>query len=161
STDVFQSDSGNKPLYYQHSFGVGSGTLNVKAPSSTSTGVYYFVVGAHDSASTGNYSLTINQLPSFMQLSGTNLTINGNQLGANATETLRITTDNQGRIQVSLNGQTAQFEPWQISSITVNSLGGSNTINVDALPKSVSLALNLSNANTLNFSANGQNLDQI
>jgi hypothetical protein len=156
NTDVVKSDNGNKLVYYSHSFTADLPSLSVKTGTS-----YYFVVGAHDSKSTGNYSLTINQLPSLMQLSGSNLSINGNQLGANANETLRINTDNQGRIQVTLNDQTAQFEPWQISSITVNSLGGTNTINVDALPKSVSLALNLSNANTVNFSGNGLNLDQI
>jgi hypothetical protein len=136
STDLLQADNGNKLLYYQHSFGVGTGSLSVQAGNS-----YYFVVGAHDSASTGNYTLSINQLPSFMQLSGSNLSINGNQLGANATETLTINTDAQGRILATLNGQTAQLEPWQVSSITVNSLGGNNTINVERLPTSVSLAL--------------------
>jgi hypothetical protein len=156
STDLLQSDNGNKLLYYQHSFGVGTGSLSVQAGNS-----YYFVVGAHNSASTGNYTLTNNQLPSFMQVSGSNLSINGNQLGGNATETLTINTDAQGRILATLDGQTAQLEPWQVSSINVNSLGGNNTINVERLPASVSLALNLSNVDAVNFSPGGENLDQI
>jgi hypothetical protein len=152
---VYVQDGIGRPGQLQNG-SASTGTLNVTANTA-----YYFVVGAQDSDSTGSYQFTINQLPGWAQLSGGNLSINGNQLGANATETLTINTDAQGRILATLNGQMAQLEPSQVSSITVNSLGGNNTINVERLPASVSLALNLSNADTVNFSPTGENLDQI
>jgi hypothetical protein len=111
---------------YQHAFGPIQGSLNVQAGTS-----YYFVIGAHDSVSTGTYSLTINQLPNWAQLSGSTLSINGNQLGA-ASETLSIDSNAQGKLVVSLNNlpQKVQFGQGQITAININSLGTFNNITV-------------------------------
>jgi WD40 repeat protein/serine/threonine protein kinase len=100
-------------------------------------------------------------LPNWTQVSGSSLLINGNQLGAHSTETLTIDTDPQGGILVTLNGQTADFAPGQITNIIVSSLGAGNTINVESLPRSVSLQSKLSNIDTVNLSPTAQNLDAI
>jgi hypothetical protein len=157
ATDIVTADTGNQLEYIQDSYGARNrpnlnyltqqGDLAVNGGQS-----YYFVLGAQDSDSIGTYQLQVNQLPSFATLTGTQLFINGNKLGAKATETLDIDTDPGRRIIVALNGQQAQFEPGQVSSITVNSLGGNNTINVESLPQSVSLKLNLSKSDAVNFS---------
>jgi hypothetical protein len=139
---------------------IGSTTTSMSL-AVTSGVTYDFVVGGHDGTSTGTYQLQINQLPSWEQLNGSTLSINGNQLGAGASETLTITTGTAARLLVTLNGQTTQFEPGQLSQIAVNSLGGNNFVNVEKLPSSVALALNLSNADTVLFSPSGNNLDQI
>jgi hypothetical protein len=115
---------------------------------------YFFVVGAQDSDSFGSYDLHVSQLPNSTQVIGTELLIDGNVLGANAIETLDIDTDSFGGVGVTLNGQQAQFTQSQITAITVNSLGGNNTINVESLPQSVTLTLKLSNRNAVNFCPN-------
>jgi hypothetical protein len=125
-TGVSPYAKGNNLDGYLHAFGPAYSSLNVQAGQS-----YYFVVGGHDSDSTGTYQFTINQLPAWAQLSGGTLSINGNQIGA-ATETLSIDSTPQRKLVVSLNGlpQKVQFEPGQITAINVNSLGSSNTINI-------------------------------
>src|SRR5262249_32201664 len=134
-------DNPNTLLYTQDSFGArGSlqvpnhpGTLNVRAGQ-----VLYFVVGAQDSTTTGTYQLRVDHLPGWAQLVGTTLTVNvnplvnkfalaspsvasaGNAIGVVATNSLSIDTTVQGRLLVTLNGVTAQFEPGQVTAINVN-----------------------------------------
>jgi hypothetical protein len=100
---------------------------------------YDFVVGGHDGASTGDFQLTLNQLPSWAQLVGASLEINGNQLGA-AREFLSIDATAQGKLVVSLNNlpQQAQFEPGQVMAINVASLGGKNAIYLSPVTQNLS-----------------------
>ena len=126
-----QTDTGNNLLYVQDSYGP-RGSLQVTGGQS-----YYFVVGAQDSDSMGNYSLTLNQLPSFAQLSGTQLTINADPNAL--VEALSIQTDAQGRLNVSLNGISAWFEPGQVSIIQVNPLGNNSNITVFNAPVPISV----------------------
>jgi hypothetical protein len=108
-----------------------AGSASTAAVNVTGGTSYYFVVGAQDSDSTGSYQFTINQLPNWAQLSGTALSINGNQLGA-ATEALSIDSTPKGKLVVALNNlpQKVQFEAGQVTAINVNSLGSNNTINI-------------------------------
>src|SRR5208282_2271805 len=65
------------------------------------------------------------------------LTINGDQL-ANKNDTITISEDSAGGIQVNLDGQIANFDPGTsttigtaIRSISVNGMTGSNTLTLD------------------------------
>jgi hypothetical protein len=134
SSDLITKDTGNNLLYIQDSLG-GRGPLQFPgAPAGTlfvqSGKVYYFVIGAENGDSTGGYQLQINQLPNWASLNGTTLSINGDRLGAGTTETLTFEASIQGKLQVTLNGGLAQFEPGQVTAIVVNSLGANNTINI-------------------------------
>jgi hypothetical protein len=151
SSDLLVFDNPNTLLYTQDSFGArGSlqvpnhpGTLNVRAGQ-----VLYFVVGAQDSTTTGTYQLRVDHLPGWAQLVGTTLTVNvnplvnkfalaspsvasaGNAIGVVATNSLSIDTTVQGRLLVTLNGVTAQFEPGQVTAINVNTLQANTTVDV-------------------------------
>jgi hypothetical protein len=59
------------------------------------------------------------------------LTVQGDQLGANFSDTLTIDASSTGGVVVTLNGQTATFDPKAISGITVQPGGGTNTINIE------------------------------
>jgi parallel beta-helix repeat protein len=65
---------------------------------------------------------------------GNKLTVQGDQLGANYNDTVTINKASNGGLTVTLNGQTAAFDPGQITSLEVDTGGGSNTVNILGLP---------------------------
>ncbi len=70
-----------------------------------------------------------------LSYNGNKLTVEGDQLGANYNDTITINTaNNGGGLTVTLNGQTATFDPGQITSLEVNTGGGTNTVNILGLP---------------------------
>jgi hypothetical protein len=74
-------------------------------------------------AQTGNYEYDGNQL-----------VIDGDQLGSGYNDTITINTNSNGNLIVTLNGETATFDPGQITSINVYAGSGSNSVNVLATP---------------------------
>jgi hypothetical protein len=97
----------------------------------------------------------LNQMPTWAQLVGTTLTINGNVLGANATELLTIDTGAQGILALTLNGSSVLFDPGQVTAINVSSLGSNNTVNVSPGAGNLSLlgatiAINVGGNTSLN-----------
>jgi hypothetical protein len=57
-------------------------------------------------------------------------TLSGDQLGANHNDTISIDTNGAGGVSVTMNGESASFDPGQITAIDVYPYGGSNTVNV-------------------------------
>jgi hypothetical protein len=67
------------------------------------------------------------------------LEIDGGQLGAGSNDTVTISQTATGGVQVTLNGETTAFDAGQISGITVNTHGGTDTVNIlnNAIPVSI------------------------
>ncbi len=68
------------------------------------------------------------------------LTIQGDQLGAD--DNITVGKGANGGVQVTENGETVNFDPNQITSITIKAGAGSNTINFNPLPGGVTLSMN-------------------
>jgi hypothetical protein len=100
--------------------------------------------------------------PQYFFVNGQALTINGDQL-TNLNDSITVDTTSAGGIQVTLNGQTAQFDPGQITSITINPGGGTNTINVENLPTGVNVTINdaANSHDTVNLSPTARNLGSL
>ncbi len=88
------------------------------------------------------------------------LTVNGDQL-ANHNDS--ITVDANGSdVRVTLNGEVAQFEPGQISSIVVNTQTGNDTVNVERTLAGIPVTVNLGGGTDIvNVSASARNLGNI
>jgi hypothetical protein len=69
------------------------------------------------------------------------LTVAGDQ-NADPTDAITLDTTAAGGVTVTLNGQTATFDPGKISSITVNPGGGTNTINIEHTLGGVPVTIN-------------------
>jgi hypothetical protein len=70
-------------------------------------------------------------------LSSYNLTVQGDQNPADPTDHITLGTSLDGGVTVTLNGQTATFDPGTIAKIDVQPGGGSNTIDIEAIPDGV------------------------
>jgi hypothetical protein len=77
----------------------------------------------------GKFTVPTGQIQNFLVSSSRVLTVNGDQLGANYNDTIILDVVGGG-VRVTLNGETAQFEPGAISSVVVNTGGGTDTVNV-------------------------------
>jgi hypothetical protein len=154
SSDTISSDKANTLLYSYDSRSGAVGSLSVTAGTS-----YFFVVGAQDSDSTGNYTLTINQLPPWAKYADGKLTItamgvpismNNNGSITWGGENLTFDQDPQGRTLVTLTGslystgQTVQFEQGQLfNGIVANVVSnGPNHVNILATNAYVTLNVN-------------------
>ena len=75
---------------------------------------------------------------------GGNLTVNGDQLGANYNDTITVDVNSAGQPLITLNGQTYSFWSgfYQLGSITINPGGGTNTVNVVNTAADVLLTIN-------------------
>ena len=90
------------------------------------------------------------------------ITINGDQL-AGKDDDITITTDSLGNPQVTMNGETQnfdlyyrygnqQFQPGQITGITINTGAGDDRVDVENLDSSIPLTINLgSGADTVDI----------
>jgi hypothetical protein len=95
------------------------------------------------------------------------LTVNGGQL-ANPNDTITIDQEN-GAYKVTLNGEAALFDglnfltnPVTVSSITVNTGNGDDTVNVERTISGRPVTVNLgSGTNTVNISPVAQNLSNV
>jgi hypothetical protein len=68
------------------------------------------------------------------------LTVTGDQLRTNPNDNIQISTANYGQdIQVVLNSESFTFEPYAITAMTVDTRGGTNTVQVNSLSYGVSL----------------------
>jgi hypothetical protein len=96
------------------------------------------------------------------RVNGQTLTINGDQL-TNLNDTITVASTSAGGIQVMLNGDTAQFDPGQITSITINPGAGTNTVNVETLPKGVTVTISdaANSHDTINLSPTAHNLGNL
>ncbi|MHB1426582.1 MAG: autotransporter outer membrane beta-barrel domain-containing protein [Gemmataceae bacterium] len=68
-----------------------------------------------------------------------NLNVYGDQLGANYNDTITVDQTQAGGVEVNLNGQTADFDPGTIQTVTIDTRGGSNQVNVSAVPAGVTV----------------------
>src|SRR5262249_3652686 len=64
------------------------------------------------------------------------LTMQRDQTG-DVDDNITIGTGANGGVQITENGETVNFDPNQITTITINALSGSNTIKVNPLPAGV------------------------
>jgi hypothetical protein len=99
------------------------------------------------------YNVYTGQTQDFIVSSGRALTVNGDQL-ANPNDTITIDTSGGG-VRVALNGEVAQFDPGRITSITVDSGSGTDTINVLRTLSGVPVTVNSSGAATVNIGVGG------
>jgi hypothetical protein len=84
-----------------------------------------------------------NQVQNFYVTDGA-LTVFGDQL-ANKDDSISIDTSSSGGVQVTLNGETAQFEPGAIRSVRINTGDGNNTVNISSTPTGIPITVNLGN----------------
>jgi hypothetical protein len=96
------------------------------------------------SKNNGAYAVSDGTTQQFIVTNGI-LLVQGDQGGVrDDTITLDVAASgpSKGGVRVTLNGEVAQFEPGQITSIQVYTGGGNDTVNVEAVPAGVSVALN-------------------
>jgi hypothetical protein len=89
------------------------------------------------------------------------LTVNGDQL-ANPDDTITVDAVNNG-YTINLNGEVVQFDSGQIPSITIDTLTGDDTVNIErtvALSKGVTVNLGVG-TDTVNLSPAAQNLSHL
>ena len=94
-------------------------------------------------------------------LTSTNaLTINGDQLDdPDDTFTLDVAA---GGYTINLNGELFQFDPGQVSSITINTLTGDDTVNMEGTIAGVPVTVNLGGgSDTVNLSPTDQELSNL
>jgi hypothetical protein len=92
------------------------------------------------------------------------LTIQGDQQAsfASSNDVVTLGETAAGGVSVTLNGETVQFDPGTISSITVKPFGGNNIVNVEDTLPGVPVTINLSGDHDLvNISPIAKNLDNI
>jgi hypothetical protein len=77
----------------------------------------------------GKFTVPTGQRQNFYVSSSRVLTVNGDQL-ANHNDTITLDVSGGGGVIVNLNGETAQSDPGAISSIVVNTGGGTDTVEV-------------------------------
>jgi hypothetical protein len=94
------------------------------------------------SQATHTYNVYTGQAQNFLVSSSGVLTVNGDQLGANSNDQVLIDRTANGGVQVTLNGEVAQFDPGAISSINVNTGGGSDTVRVTSAAASFPVSVN-------------------
>jgi hypothetical protein len=87
------------------------------------------------------------QVQNFVVSNGV-LTVSGDQR-ANKNDSISIGTSSSGPslggVQVTLNGETATFEPGKISSVVVNTGTGNDTVTIGSTPMYVPITVNLGN----------------
>ncbi len=98
------------------------------------------------------YIVPTGQNQDFFVSSSRTLTVLGDQL-ANRDDTITVSTQGGG-VRVTLNGETAQFEPGAISSIVINPGTGNDRVTIGATPAGVPVTVNLgSGYNTVTIGA--------
>jgi hypothetical protein len=103
--------------------------------------VQAYLVPPAPSSSVTDYIVTTGQTQDFLVTSGA-LTVQGDQLGTNYNDVIDINLTSNGGVDVSLNGEDVQFDPGVISSITVNTGGGTNDVSVWATTGSAPVTIN-------------------
>jgi hypothetical protein len=88
-------------------------------------------------------------VPTAFVLSGTTLTVSGDQDQPNENDTILISTTSAGAAQVTLNGGTMTFSPGAVSTIRVNPGGGVNAVSVVGSPGEVDVTGNGSDTVTV------------
>jgi hypothetical protein len=87
------------------------------------------------------------------------LTLDSDQL-ANPANTVSVDVTSGGYI-VSLNGEVAKFDSGQVSSITINTLAGDDTVNVASTISSRPVTINLGSGGTVNLCPTTQDLSNL
>jgi hypothetical protein len=81
------------------------------------------------------------------------LTVNSGQESWNPNDIITVDSTSAGGVLVTMNGETVQFDPGQITAITINAGPGSETINVEHTLKGVPVTINLvGGSDTVNLS---------
>jgi hypothetical protein len=111
---------------------------------------------------TQNFYLTPNYDAFNSFLGSYALTVQGGQAAGNPSDAITIDTTSSGGISVTLNGERAQFDPGQISAVTVNAGAGTESINVEHTLAGVPVNIYLSGGtDTVNISPTAQSLGNI
>jgi hypothetical protein len=96
----------------------------------------------------------------FVLTSSKALTVNGDQL-ASPDDIVTVNATNNGYI-IDLNGEFVQFDPSQVSSITLNTRTGNNTVNIDRTVSLRNVTVNLgSGSDVVNLSPTAQSLGNL
>jgi Ca2+-binding RTX toxin-like protein len=93
-------------------------------------------------------------------LNGGALSIKGDRL-VQVDDSLTIDTTGSGGVQITLDGETEQFAPGQVTQINVTLGGGTNTVTLASLPPGVSISIDGSGGTTSLTAPNGPNTWQI
>jgi hypothetical protein len=113
-----------------------------------------YQVQSYWSQANGAYMVSDGNTQTVTDDNGT-LTVNGDQLGSGYNDNITISTTGSGGVQVNENGEVFAFDPGQISTINVNTGGGSNTVNVQSEAWGVTLNINGGGSDTVNIGNNG------
>jgi hypothetical protein len=81
------------------------------------------------SQSDGNYAVYDGNSQTVTDNHG-NLVVNGDQLGPSYNDTISVDLNGQGGVLVNLNGEVFSYPAGQISQVTINPGGGTDTINI-------------------------------
>lgn len=80
------------------------------------------------------------------------VTVNGDQLGLNDNDTIVVGRSAAGGVQITLNGQVAEYDPGSITGIVINTGGGSNTVIVESTFALAPMTINGNGMDRLAFS---------
>ncbi len=90
------------------------------------------------------------------------LTVDGDQLSANAADSVQVGLTASGGVQITLDGEIAYFSPGAVSSIDIFTKGGDNSVDIEATAFGVPVTVNLlGGSGTVNISPSGENLGSI
>jgi hypothetical protein len=83
------------------------------------------------------------------------LTVNGDQFGSGYNDTVTVEENGSGGVAVVLNGQLFSYPYGEITGITVNTGGGTNTVNVLSSTYGTSLSIHGGGTDTVNIGYQG------
>jgi hypothetical protein len=107
------------------------------------------------------YLVPTGQAQNFLVSSGRALTVSGDQL-SNRNDTITLDRSDANGVRVTLDGETAQFEPNALSSVAVAGGTGTDTINVEWTAAGVPVTVRLGNGtDTVNLSPGANNLGNL
>jgi hypothetical protein len=85
----------------------------------------------------------------------------GDRLGSSADDSVSVDTTGTGGVQLTIDGETQQFAPGDVTQVDVGPGGGTNTVQVVSLPPGVSIQIDGSGGTTTVIAPNGPNTWQI
>jgi hypothetical protein len=113
-----------------------------------------FLIQSYWSAADQSYIVSDGNTQSVTVNNG-QLTVNGDQLGASFNDSITIDQNSAGGVLVTLNGESFSLSPGEVSSIVVNTGGGSNTVNVRSTLFGVPVNINGGGSDAVNVGHDG------
>ena len=118
------------------------------------------LVQSHLSQQDHAYTVDDGNTQKLVLTSGLSLTVNGDQL-ADPDDTVTVDAVNNG-YTINLNGEVFQFDSGRVTSLTINTLTGNDTVNIERTVALRGVTVNLgSGADVINLSPTAQNLSNL